>query len=307
MAPRTAILHFSLVDIEYFLAVVRHNHFGRAATACNVTQPAITKALRRLEDSVGAMLFERGAHGARLTGEGEVFHEYARRLSLQHEELAKVSADLRAHHSGLLRIGLTNPAGDSEVVRALAEMVRRRPAMRLRLVIGKSDALNMAVEAGELDVAVVPAAPGTTFSCEALTLGQDIVRVAARVGHPVFQTVQPGLAALQPYSWVMPSRESAARKAITHLHEEAGLPEPTVMVEAEYMSDAVLGIVASTDLVALAPSTSLRPWAGLIMPIPVAGLMIARRTVLLSRPGGHWSALMELLRDLLGTGRAEHP
>ncbi|WP_459618287.1 LysR family transcriptional regulator [Bordetella sp. 2513F-2] len=292
-------MHFSLVDIDYFLAVVRHGHFGRAAAECGVTQPAITKALRRLEDATGVTLFERGAHGARLTGDGRVFHEHARRLSLHHDELVKVSTDLRAHHSGLLRVGLTNPAGDSDSVRVLAEMVRRRPGLRIRLVIGKSDALNAAVEAADLDVAVVPCPPGTTFSCEQVDLSQDTMLVAARLGHPLFKEAEPTLASTLPYSWVMPSRDSAARKAVIRMHEAAGLPEPSVAVEAEYISEAALGIVANSDVLALAPSISLRAWSGRIGPVPVRELALTRRLLLLTRRDAHHSALMQEFRDLM--------
>ncbi|ARP95181.1 LysR family transcriptional regulator [Bordetella genomosp. 13] len=290
---------FSLPDIDYFLAVVRHGHLGRAAQECGVTQPAITKALRRLEDTVGVLLFERGAHGARLTGEGRLFHEQARRVSMQHDELTRVSEELRAHHSGLLRLGVTNPTGDSDTVRAMAEMLRRRPGVRIRLIIGKSDALNAAILAGDLDLAVVPCPAGITYTCDQIDLDQDSMLVVARTGHPVLQHPQPGLDTLADYGWLMPSRDSGARRTICARYERAGMPEPRVMVEAEYMSEAALGLVAATDLLALCPAISLRAWAGRIEAVPVEQLAFTRRLLLLSRPGGHWSALMEAFRDLL--------
>ncbi|WP_176463998.1 LysR family transcriptional regulator [Bordetella genomosp. 11] len=292
-------MYLSPTDLDYFLAVVRHGHFGRAALEQGVTQPAITKALRRLENTVGVALFERGAHGARLTSEGHIFHEHARRVSLQHAELAKLAADLRANHSGLLRIGLTNPAGDSNTVRALAELIRNRPGLRIKLTIGKSDSLNAAVEAGDLDMAVVPCPLGTTFSCEQETLGQDAVVVAARAGHPIFRATPISLAATGAYAWVMPSRDSGARKAVAQLFEAAGLAEPTVALEAEYVSETALGMVAATDLLAVAPLLNLRSWAAMVMTVPLPGFPLTRRLVLLSRRGGHYSALMASLRDQL--------
>jgi DNA-binding transcriptional LysR family regulator len=71
---------FSPADIAYFLEVVNHGHIGRAAKACCVTQPAISKAVHRLEKSVGVALLERGAHGVRLTAEGQLFLESARKF-----------------------------------------------------------------------------------------------------------------------------------------------------------------------------------------------------------------------------------
>jgi len=292
-------MNLSITDVQYFLAVVRHGHFGRAATECGVTQPAITKGLRRLEDSVGVPLFERGAHGARLTSEGYLFLESARRYQLEHEVLERTALELRAHYAGLLRLGLTNPAGNSPPVRALAELIRRRPGVRVRLTLGKSDVLNSAVEAGELDMAVVPSYPGTPFSCEQLTFGDDHSRVAARVGHPIFQVATPTLASLAPYAWATASTQSVARKLIVGEFTRAGLPPPQVAVEAEYTSEALMGLLAATDLVALVPTAALKNWAGRVEVVNVRELAVSRDLVLLTRPGAHWSPLMHDLRELL--------
>src|ERR1019366_6752712 len=121
------------IDIPYFLEVARQQHFGRAAQSAGVTQPAITKAVRRLEDAVGVALFERGGGGVRLTGSGQLFLEAARRFDAQHAELQRAASDLRAQHAGLLRVGMTNPASASPVVAVLSEMLRRRPGLRVRL------------------------------------------------------------------------------------------------------------------------------------------------------------------------------
>lgn len=297
-------MSFSPNDISYFLEIARQEHMGRAAQEAGVTQPAITKALRRLEDAVGMPLFERGGHGVRLTANGQLFMEIAKRFHVEHTEMVRAAAALRARHSGLLRVGLTNPASDSEAVRALAQMVRQRPGLRLTLTIGKSDTLNGAVEAGELDVAVVPSYPGTSFSCTQLTINEDTVHAAARAQHPLFSITQPTLQDLMPYSWIMPSRNSAARRLITEIYERAGLPLPQVTLEVEYTSDAVMGLVWGTDLLSLVPAATLRGWVGRVTPLPIPALTIPRSLVLLTRPKATWSPLMADFRDVLLTCRA---
>ncbi len=292
-------MNFSAADIAYFLAVVQHENLGRAATACGVTQPAITKAMRRLEDATGVPLFERGAHGARLTGGGHVFLEAARRFHAQHGDMVRTASELRAQHAGLLRIGLTNPSADSEVVRAMAEMIRNRPGLRFKLTIGKSDALNAAVEAGDLDMAVVPVYPGVNFSCSQLAIGDDRARVAARAGHPVFAIAEPTLQDLTPYAWVMPSRDSASRQVVAAVHARAGMPLPNVALEADFISDAVLGVVAATDLLAVVPSSNLRSAGGRVLPLRIPALIMHRSLALLTRPQATWSPLMEAFRDVL--------
>ena len=292
-------MRFSPTDIAYFLETARLGHVGRAALSVGVTQPAVSKAIRRLEQAVGVPLFERAAHGVLLTGDGHLFLESARRFDAQHAEMQHAAMDLRAQHGGLLRVGLTQPTGDSAVVRVLAEMVRRRPGLRLTLTIGKSDALSDAVQRGELDVAVAPAYPGLAFGCNQLKLGEDRVRVAARVGHPLAHREDLALSDLAAFSWVMPSRGSASRRLVTQMFEQAGLPAPRVTMEADYMTDAVLGLVAGTDLLVVAPASVLHHWFGRVNALLLAELDLRRTVVLLSRTGASWSPLMVAFRELL--------
>lgn len=299
-------MSFSPTDIAYFLEVVRHGHVGRAADAMGMTQPAISKAIRRLEEAVGVTLFERGAHGAHLTNDGKLFLAAARRFDTVHSELMRSAAELQARHAGLLRVGVTNAASDSPVVRALSEMVKRRPGLRLTMIIGKSDALNAAVENAELDVAVVPTYPGVTLSCSQVHIGEDTVRVAARFNHPLTHKDAPSLADLSDFAWAMPSRQSSARRLVMKIFEESGVPEPNVTLEADYMSEAAMGLIASTDLLGLVPDPLLRSWRGSVEPLPFPMLELRRTLVLLTRPKAVWSPLMVAFRDLLLADTATH-
>jgi DNA-binding transcriptional LysR family regulator len=290
---------FSPNDIAYFLEIARQEHIGRAAQEAGVTQPAMTKALRRLEDAVGVPLFERGGHGVRLTPNGQLFLESARRFHLEHAGMLRAASELRAQHAGLLRVGLTNPHGESDVVRALADMVRARPGLRLALKIDRSDTLNAAVEAGELDLAVVPSYPGHSFSCTQLVLNDDKVYAACRAQHPLLSVARPTLQDLLPYSWIMAKRNSAARRLIDDIFETAGLPVPSVTLEVEFTSEAVMGMIAGTDLLSMVPATVLRSWMGRVMPLPIPLLTVQRSLVLLTRPQAGWPPLVTAFRDAL--------
>ncbi|XDF35662.1 LysR family transcriptional regulator [Paracidovorax avenae] len=292
-------MDLSRSDIAAFIEVVRSGGFSRAAINLGVTQPSVSKALRRLEDSVGVSLLERGVHGVRLTSEGQLFLEAAKRLEAQHLELGRLSSELRARHSGLLRLGITSPSSDSIAVLAVSDLVRRRPGMRLRMHIGKSDELNAKVEDGELDLAVVPSYQGQSLSCSQIALSQEEMRLVVRAGHPLAQLASVGLQHLTPFAWVMPSQQSAALQALQRALQQNGAPAPHVALEPDYVSEAVMGIITRTDLLSMVPASVLRNWLGRVTPLSVPELQIHRTQVLLSRPQATWSALMTDLRDLL--------
>ncbi|WP_342064789.1 LysR family transcriptional regulator [Cupriavidus sp. OTU4895] len=296
---------FNPADISAFLAVVRHGNVSRAAVDIGITQPSVSKALRRLEDEIGVSLFERGAHGARLTSEGHLFVESAHRFERQYAEMVRSAGEMRARYSGLLRIGVTSPASDSLPLRVLSEMIGKRPGMRVSLVIGKSDALNVAVESGDLDLAVVPSYPGYSFSCAQMEVGEDQMRVVARADHPVFAMSNAGIADLREFGWIMPNRRSVARKLMGEIFEREAAPSPRVVVEVDYVSDAVMGLIMATDLLALVPAAALRGWLGRVVPVQMPQMLIQRTFVLLSHPSGKWSPLMQTFRDILIRSRPE--
>ncbi|SIQ54574.1 LysR family transcriptional regulator [Pseudacidovorax sp. RU35E] len=293
----------SLSDLSAFLEVVRCGSVSRAADVLGITQPSVSKAVRRMEQFAGVPLLERGIHGARLTADGELFHESARRFDAQRFDLERIAGDLRARHAGLLRVGITGASSENPAVPVLSDLVRRRPGMRLRLVIGKSDALDSAVEQGALDLALVPAYAGQTLRSQRLDLAQDRVQVVARQGHPLFQVPSLSLHSLELYAWVMAPQHSAARRHLFQVFEREGAALPQVAVEADYTSDAAMGMVSTTDLLAMAPAGVLRSWLGRVMPLPLPALEMHRVLTLLSRPTAHWSPLMTEFRDRLAARR----
>lgn len=292
-------MNISPGDIDTFLEVVRAHSVSRAAQNLGVGQPAVSKAIARLEGQIGVVLFQRGVQGSRLTNDGQLFVEAARRFHQKHFEMLRLATDLRARNSGLLRVGITSPSAEGLEVRAISELVRRRPGMRLQLRVDKSDSLNAAVEDGDLDLAVVPCYPGQAWSCTQLDLSKDHIRVAVRAGHALCRAESLSLSNLEPYKWVMASRQSAATQALLRIFERSGAPQPQVAVEVDYMSEAAMGILCSTDLISLIPGSVLTGWLGRVMPLAIPQLDIGRNKVLLSRPQADWSPLMNDLRDLM--------
>lgn len=94
-----------LRQLEYLAALAREQHFGRAAAACHVTQPALSEGIRRLERHLDVQIVRRGRQFEGLTPEGRRVVRWARRILADADELRQDLASMRDGLSGVLRIG----------------------------------------------------------------------------------------------------------------------------------------------------------------------------------------------------------
>lgn len=122
-----------LRHLRYFAALADELHFGRAAARLAISQPPLSVAIRQLESSVGARLFERNSKAVRLTPAGQALRASARRLLRQAEEAALEARDVAAGSAGRLRIGFVGAMLYRGLPQALRAFQARHPAVRILL------------------------------------------------------------------------------------------------------------------------------------------------------------------------------
>src|SRR5579862_3974196 len=93
-----------LRQLEYLVALAREKHFGRAAAACNVSQPTLSAAIRQLEEDLGAPIVERGHKFHGLTSQGRVALDHAHRILAEADILRRSLKDMDQGLSGRLRL-----------------------------------------------------------------------------------------------------------------------------------------------------------------------------------------------------------
>jgi DNA-binding transcriptional LysR family regulator len=279
-------MNISLRDISYFLAVAGTARLSQAAELCDVTQPAISKAMRRLEDELGLKLLERHARGTRLTAAGQQFLPMAQNLHAGDLDAQRLVGELRARGAGLLRIGVTNATRTGLLAPILGELIQQRAGLRVQLRIGRSDQLAKDVQAGELDLALVPAYSDATLPSGFTVIGRDPLLPVVRASHPLAQLTRPDLKALQPYFWLLASSTSTPYRLLNSLYRRHGLPAPTVVVETDYASEIDLTLLRSSNLLALVPQSmmSLSEQSDLHI-LPLSELKFEREVVMLTRTG----------------------
>lgn len=144
-----------LRELEHFVAVATAGTFTTAARRIHLSQPALTASIHRLEDEVGARLFDRGRHGAELTAAGRALLPKAHAALTAFADGRRAVAEIQGLTAGEVRIGGGATACTYLLPPLLARYRRARPGIALTLREGYTDDLERAVDEGTLDLAVI--------------------------------------------------------------------------------------------------------------------------------------------------------
>jgi LysR family hydrogen peroxide-inducible transcriptional activator len=178
------MLNLSLRQLRYFDALVRHRHFGRAAEACAISQPALSEQIKELEATFGAALFERGARQVRVTGLGEALSERVRTILSAIDELDGLAA---SHHPlRRLRLGVIPTVAPYLLPAVMRELAARRPELEAHVRESVTGRLLDELGEGRIDAAVV-ALPAGGRALEAMPLFDEeflLVRPHAEADEP---------------------------------------------------------------------------------------------------------------------------
>ncbi len=152
----------TLRQLAYFEAVARHRHFGRAASACAVSQPALSVQVQELERELGVMLVERGRGSVALTPQGQYVAKRARRILGEVQDL--IDSAPRAEGVSTIRLGVIPTIAPYLMPTILNALARKRAGTKIQLRETQTQRLLEELEQGSIDLvlAALPvASPGT--------------------------------------------------------------------------------------------------------------------------------------------------
>ncbi len=173
----------TLTELKYIVAVARERHFGRAAEACFVSQPTLSVAIRKLEDELGIIIFERGGSEIGVTPVGERVVAQAHKVlqeSAAIKEIARMGHDPLA---GPLRVGVIYTIGPYLLPRLIPTQIERTPQMPLILQENFTVKLVELLRQGEIDCAIM-ALPLPDSGLNMVPLYDEPFMVAMPSSHP---------------------------------------------------------------------------------------------------------------------------
>lgn len=289
--------------LRAFREVARQGSFTAAATALQISQPAVSQHITRLEQEFGCVLLERSSRRVRLTSAGEVFLRYVETLLTGLAETRRELAALARSDSGPLRVAVFPSAVATFVPAAVGALREQFPKVSVLMTeLDPPQALPRLLS-GDVDLAVcydypsVAAPPDPRLRIASLAV--DRMAVAVPEADAAVWNGPVPLAELAAEQWIAPG-PSLCRTALNEACRRAGFTPDVVSETNNYQ--AMIGLVAAGVGVAVVPRLAAGFAAGRpVRLLPLSGTRLARRVDVVDRAGGARTPAMECLQAILAS------
>ncbi|MFL9944447.1 LysR family transcriptional regulator [Paraburkholderia agricolaris] len=257
IAPASTIRkRLRLRHLQLMVALSETESLRRAADDLAMTQPAATKALQELEDTIGVSLFVRHARGMEPTIFGEAVMRYARVVFEDLDELREELAAIEAGDIGKVRIGAVMAPSPELLTHTIVTLKEAHPRLQMTVTIDTSDVLVQALQQDQLDIVIgrIPDGfPALDLSFEILS--EEALSIVVRPDHPVAHaTVRPKLADLARYPWIVQPHPSPMRQVIDQTFRESRVAAPVSTVETSSIL-TTLSLLRDSDMLAVLPNS----------------------------------------------------
>jgi DNA-binding transcriptional LysR family regulator len=241
-----------LEQLEYFRTVGRLQHVTRASEQLGITQPALSRAIIRLERELGAPLFHHVGRSVRLTRYGETFLERVEGALREIEEGRRALADMTGEIRGTIALGFLRTLGAEYVPRLVHAFRRDYPDVRFVFTQNNGSALEQLLHNGDLDCALLSGPPADARLAWSHVFDQRLVAIVPR-DHRLAKRRTIRLAELAGDPFISFKPGHAIREVTDELCAAAGFAPPIAFEGDE--SSSIRGFVAQGFGVAIVPDT----------------------------------------------------
>jgi len=246
--------------LRSFYAVAEAGSVSQAARSGYISQPALSKAVRELEKSVGIPLIERSPRGVKLTEAGKTLHAHAKALFSQEREAEEALSAHRNLETGTLRIGASTTLTTYVLPPMLAQFRKLEPHLHFKTLRGNTREIEELLSAYELDVALIEG-PSHHPLVQAQPWSEDELVCVCAPDHPLAQQENVWPLQLKDFDWIVREEGSGTREVVENVFRPYHLPPQDALEVggAEAMKQAIaagLGIgivsrVGAADQIAL--------------------------------------------------------
>lgn len=273
--------------LKVFRAVAEHASFRRASERLNLSQPAVSQQIHVLEEELGVTLFDRSGNRVRLTPEGTLLLQYARRLERLANEALDALARLQGEPRGELRLGASTTVVQYILPRMLGDFQKQHPQVTLSLISGNTERIVKALLDGEIVMGIIEGPVSSREVRKQRFLEDQMVLIVPK-SHPWAEMGMVPLQSLTELPLLMREPGSGSRRVIEMALKRKGLKlkQLRIAMELDTTSAIVAGVEAGLGV------GFVSRWAigkelrlGSVKQVRVEGLNMVRDLTLIRRAG----------------------
>ena len=261
--------------LALFHAVAQAGGISRGAERLHVSQPAVSKQIKELEDALGIRLLERLPRGSRLTDGGKLLAQYVQRMAVVEEETARAIEEFRGLKRGRLAVGASTTIGAYLLPQVFGEFHRQHPEIELQLEIANTETIQNQLMEGSIEVGLTEGLMEAEHLDSEVFHEDELVAIAPR-GHPLLKQKRVTARELCREPFILREAGSGTRAVVERALGKRGLTVKPVLSLAspEAIKRAVIAGVGIAIVSRLAISCELQ--IGSLAVVPIKDLAIRR-------------------------------
>jgi DNA-binding transcriptional LysR family regulator len=286
-------------QLAYFRKVAETSSLSRAAAELHITQPAVSKQIRSLEDELGERLFDRIGKKVFLTRAGEVLLTHVDRILRSVDEAKTAVRDLSAECSGELVIGTSDHISIHRLPDVLKACITAFPKIDLKLRCHRSETILELVAKNQVDLGVITLQK-TPPNITSRVIWKDPMSLVVPVGHPLTSAKRVRLKDIVQHGMILTEHATETRKMVDDVFAAQGLT-PNVAMEVAYI-ETIKSLVRTGLGIAILPDRAVdaEVKSGALMRLRITDAAFTRnlgvvylKDKFLSRPAVEFLALLE--------------
>ncbi|WP_379130502.1 LysR family transcriptional regulator [Paenibacillus sp. sgz500958] len=243
-------------DLDIFAAVVEHSSLNRASRQLNLSQPALSRKISKLEERLGVPLFNRFGKRLELTEVGRLTYTYALEQRQQRSRFLEALSKFKEGEPVLVTLGASLTTLQTTLPPMINAYMEKYPAAELKLITGKTHEIVSAVSEGKCDVGIIASSiqePG--LRC--IPLFEDQLRLVVSDHHPLTLIPKLTMDHLSRLPMILFSKGTWYRRLTDDLFQRSGV-DPDVRMEIDSF-EAIVRLLPTIKAAALLPKSYLRP------------------------------------------------
>ncbi len=247
--------------LRYLVEAIEQGSIGKAAARLGISQPALTKSLRLLEQELDVPLLERTSTGVAATAYGRALYAHAKAIDAEVGHAQAEIGQLRGKHQGSVHVGSLPSMAGGLLAQAVAAVGRQHPQFAARIVEKMNFELLPGLRRGEFDFVVGLAEDPVELGVRSRVILHDELSVIARAGHPLGAREVVREVDLAGFPWLFPMVGASYRHVLEHFFRSAGVEPPASRIETTSVQ-IIKSVTLQSDYLGVLPAHVMEPEMG---------------------------------------------